>query len=84
MIKTLLAQRESEGNPIRVGFIGAGKFGGGLTMQISKMKGMVVGAVADLNLGTARLAHTNCRSTRRCGVGKQYCRRRKDDAARSA
>ena len=49
-----LAQRAEEGNPIRVGIIGAGKFGGGLIAQISLMKGMDVAVVADLNLEHAR------------------------------
>ena len=49
-----LAQRAEAGNPIRVGIIGAGKFGGGLIAQISLMKGMDVAAVADLSLDHAR------------------------------
>ncbi len=59
MINALLAQRESEGRPIRVGIIGTGKFGGALAVQISKMKGMVTSAIADLDIETAQLAYTN-------------------------
>ena len=33
MLSALLAERERQGKPIRVGIIGAGKFGGGLVAQ---------------------------------------------------
>lgn len=57
MLSELLAQRAEEGNPIRVGIIGSGKFGGGLIAQISRMRGMVVSAVADIVLENARNAY---------------------------
>ena len=57
MLSELLAQRAAEGNPIRVGIIGSGKFGGGLIAQISRMQGMVVSAVADIVLENARNAY---------------------------
>jgi len=60
MINTLLEQRETEGCPIRVGIIGAGKFGGALAVQISQMKGMIAGVIADLNIEAAKKAYTNC------------------------
>ena len=50
MFSSLLAQREADGNPIRVGIIGTGKFGAGLVAQIAQMKGMEVSAIADINL----------------------------------
>ena len=50
MFSTQLAQRAAENNPIRVGIIGAGKFGAGLVAQISQMQGMVTSAIADINL----------------------------------
>ena len=59
MISQLLAQREAESNPIRVGIIGTGKFGAGLVAQISQMKGMVTAAIADINARNARYAYTS-------------------------
>ena len=57
MLSALLAERERQGKPIRVGIIGAGKFGGGLVAQIAQMQGMVVSAIADINLARARYAY---------------------------
>lgn len=57
MISQLLAQRQAEGNPIRVGIIGTGKFGAGLVAQISQMQGMDVSAIADINPRNARYAY---------------------------
>lgn len=59
MLSALLAEREREGRPIRVGIIGTGKFGGGLVAQISRMKGMVVSAIADIKLENARHAYAS-------------------------
>jgi predicted homoserine dehydrogenase-like protein len=53
MILEALAKRAEEDTPIRVGIIGAGKFGAALVTQISQMKGMVVSAVADVELDHA-------------------------------
>ena len=61
MFSALLAQRAAEDNPIRVGIIGAGKFGAGLVAQISQMKGMVASVMADINLARARYAYTASR-----------------------
>ena len=57
MLSALLAERERQGKPIRVGIIGAGKFGGGLVAQIAQMQGMVVSAIADIDLARARYAY---------------------------
>lgn len=57
MFSSLLAKRAAEGKPIRVGIIGAGKFGTGLVAQISRMRGMEVCAIADINLNHARDAY---------------------------
>ena len=57
MLSALLAEREKDGKPIRVGIIGTGKFGGGLVTQISRMKGMVVSAIADTKPEHARYAY---------------------------
>lgn len=56
MISQLLAERERNDHPIRVGIVGAGKFGTGVVAQVSKMKGMIVAAIADLNLEGAKSA----------------------------
>ena len=58
MLSALLADRERQGKPIRVGLIGAGKFGGGLVAQIAQMQGMVVSAIADIDVARARYAYT--------------------------
>ena len=57
MFSTQLAKRAAENNPIRVGIIGAGKFGAGLVAQISQMQGMVASAIADIDLGHAKGAY---------------------------
>ena len=57
MFSTQLAKRAAENNPIRVGIIGAGKFGAGLVAQLSQMQGMVASAIADINLGHATGAY---------------------------
>jgi len=58
MFNSLLAQRAAENKPIKVGIIGAGKFGGGLVTQLSRMQGMEACAIADINLHHARHAYT--------------------------
>ena len=52
-----LAQLAAEDKPIRVGIIGAGKFGAALIAQISRMQGMVTSVVADINATRARNAY---------------------------
>ena len=49
-----LQHRAAEGRPIRVGLIGAGKFGTMFLSQARLTKGMHVVAVADLNVGRAQ------------------------------
>lgn len=61
MFAQLLAERAANDNPIRVGIIGAGKFGGGTIAQISQMTGMEVAVVADLNLNHAKSAFSTSR-----------------------
>jgi predicted homoserine dehydrogenase-like protein len=56
MLSTLLAKRQAEGRPIRVGIIGTGKFGAGLVAQISQMQGMETSVIADINPDHARHA----------------------------
>ncbi len=43
-----LIQRDVEQNPIRVGIIGVGKFGGALVTQIAQMRGMTTAVIADI------------------------------------
>lgn len=59
MIHEALAKRAEENNPIRVGIIGAGKFGAALVTQIAQMRGMVVSLLADVALESARTAFTD-------------------------
>ncbi|MBA4742353.1 MAG: Gfo/Idh/MocA family oxidoreductase [Azoarcus sp.] len=49
-----LLQRESEGRPIRVGLIGAGKFGAMYVAQIPRTPGVHLAGIADLNVPGAR------------------------------
>ena len=58
MFSRQLAKRAAENNPIRVGIIGAGKFGAGLVAQLSQMQGIVASAIADINLKHAIGAYT--------------------------
>lgn len=48
-----LLQREKEGNPIRVGVIGAGQMGFGMVSQISTIPGMVIAGISDINIDAA-------------------------------
>ncbi len=57
MFSQLLAQRAAENRPIRVGIIGAGKFGAGLVAQIAQMRGMTTAVIADINGERARNAY---------------------------
>ena len=55
-LSTLLAQRAAGGKPVRVGLIGAGKFGSMVLAQAQRIAGYHVVAVADLDVGKAREA----------------------------
>ncbi|NWO00752.1 NAD(P)H-dependent oxidoreductase [Tetragenococcus halophilus] len=48
-----LLQREKEGNPIRVGVIGAGQMGFGMVSQIATIPGMIVAGISDINIEAA-------------------------------
>jgi len=52
----LLMQRDAEGKPLRVGLIGAGKFGSMFLSQVRTTPGMHLVAVADLSPERARIA----------------------------
>ena len=58
MFSRQLAERAAANNPIRVGIIGAGKFGAGLVAQLSQMQGIVASAIADIDLAHATNAYT--------------------------
>ncbi|MGB2464900.1 MAG: Gfo/Idh/MocA family oxidoreductase, partial [Candidatus Puniceispirillaceae bacterium] len=53
-----LLARAAAGQPVRVGLIGAGKFGSMVLSQAQHIKGMHVAAVADLDLDKAKKAFT--------------------------
>lgn len=53
MFRRALAKRASEGSPIRVGVVGAGRMGTGVVNQIGTMRGMEVTAIADLVIDRA-------------------------------
>lgn len=57
VLQERLAARCAADNPIRVGLIGAGKFGVGLAVQLAGMDGIELAAVADLDLARARHAY---------------------------
>jgi len=59
MFSELLAKRAAENNPIRVGIIGAGKFGAGLITQIISMQGIEVSAVAEISISILLSGHTS-------------------------
>lgn len=51
-----LLEREKQGNPIKVGVIGAGQMGTGMIAQIATIPGMSVTGVSDIRLDFARKA----------------------------
>ncbi len=55
-LHTLLRRREAEGKPLRVGLVGAGKFGSMYLSQVRHTPGVRLSAVADLDPARARAA----------------------------
>lgn len=53
-LSSMLAQRHAEGRPVRVGLIGAGKFGSMVLAQAKHIAGYHIVAVADLDVAKAR------------------------------
>ncbi len=51
---TMLAARAAAGRPVRVGLIGAGKFGSMILSQARHIEGMHIVGIADLDVGKAR------------------------------
>ncbi len=60
MYTEILAQRAAENRPVRVGIVGAGKFGSGLVAQIAQMRGMVTAVIADVNVARAQHVYAAC------------------------
>lgn len=59
MVDTALAQRASQGRPIRIGLVGAGFMARGVALQIAlSVPGMRVAAIANRHLEGARRAYT--------------------------
>ncbi len=58
LVDTALAKRQAENNPIRVGLVGAGYMGRGITLQIiTAVPGMEVAAIANRHLEPAQRAY---------------------------
>src|SRR5437588_9330333 len=53
-LSAMLARRASAGRPVRIGLIGAGKFGSMVLAQAQRIDGLHVVGVADLDVGKAR------------------------------
>jgi predicted homoserine dehydrogenase-like protein len=51
-----LLERQKQGNPIRVGVIGAGQMGFGMISQIAQIPGMAVAGISDIHLEAAKRA----------------------------
>lgn len=60
MMKRRLEARSSAGNPIKVGFVGAGRMGTGGICQVGLMEGIGTAVVADLNVERATRAFELC------------------------
>ncbi|MCB1540867.1 MAG: Gfo/Idh/MocA family oxidoreductase [Rhodoblastus sp.] len=56
---SLLQRRAEAGRPVRVGMIGAGKFGSMFLGQVPSIPGLIVTAIADLDVSRARIACRN-------------------------
>ncbi|MFO1273705.1 MAG: flagellar biosynthesis protein FlgA [Rubrivivax sp.] len=70
-----LQQRAAEGRPIRVGLIGAGKFGSMYLAQVPRTPGVHLAAIADLNPEAA------CRNLARVGWASERVQAASIDAA---
>ncbi len=74
-----LASRAADGRPVRMGLIGAGKFGSMILAQTRHIPGLQVVGIADLNVGKVRA------SLARVGWSEaQYQARTLEDAVRTA
>ena len=57
-LSSLLLQRAAANRPVRIGLIGAGKFGSMVLAQAQRIEGLHVVGVADLDVGKARASLT--------------------------
>ncbi|MGH7928385.1 MAG: Gfo/Idh/MocA family oxidoreductase, partial [Candidatus Binatia bacterium] len=58
IVDTALEKREQDGNPVKVGIVGAGYMGRGLALQIiSAMRGMRLVAISNRTLSEAERAY---------------------------
>lgn len=64
-INARLKARHEEGRPIKVGLIGSGQMGTGMVSQVSRMRGMDVAAIADIDEARAVEAYV------RAGVARE-------------
>jgi predicted homoserine dehydrogenase-like protein len=55
-LSSLLAKRNAAGKPVRVGIIGAGKFGSMILAQAQRIDGMHIVGVVDIDIGRAKAA----------------------------
>ncbi len=53
-LSSMLAKRNAEGRPVRIGLIGAGKFGSMILAQAKHIPGYHIVGIADLDVGKAR------------------------------
>jgi predicted homoserine dehydrogenase-like protein len=53
-LSSLLAKRNAAGKPVRIGIIGAGKFGSMILAQAQRIEGLHVVGVMDIDVGRAR------------------------------
>ena len=70
----LLQQRAAAGRPVRVGLIGAGKFGSMFLTQVPTTPGLEVAVIADLDPERARAACRQGRLGRRADRADPVCR----------
>ena len=58
LVDTALQKREQEGNPIKVGMVGAGYMGRGIALQIIRhVKGMRLVVISNRTISDARIAY---------------------------
>ena len=57
-LSSLLAQRASAGRPVRIGLIGAGKFGSMILAQARRIDGLHVAGVMDMDISKAKASLT--------------------------
>ena len=73
-----LREREAQGKPLRVGLIGAGKFGAMYLAQVPNTPGLHLAGIADLSPANAQinLQRVGWNSQRYAEIGRASCRER--------